>query len=104
MLILKLISAIAGFVLIYKHQQDAYGDYGHFYSPHTYIGIITLALYWFQWIAGVFLYLVPWESFLSKDDLMRMGKLKGGFIQSHRAIGKFEIVPNRTLIIFPVVH
>jgi len=81
------IASIAGFVLIYKHQQDTYGDYGHFYTPHTYIGMITLALYWFQWIAGVFLYLIPWENFLSKDNMMRIGKLKGGFIQSHRAIG-----------------
>jgi len=81
------IASIAGFVLIYKHQQDTYGNYGHFYTPHTYIGMITLALYWFQWIAGVFLYLIPWENFLSKDNMMRIGKLKGGFIQSHRAIG-----------------
>jgi len=80
-------ASIAGFVLVYKHQQETYGEYGHFYSPHTYIGIITLALYWFQWIAGVFLYLIPWENYLSKDNMMRMGKLKGGFIQSHRAIG-----------------
>ena len=89
-------------MLIYKHQQETYGDYGHFYSPHTYIGMITLALYWFQWIAGVFLYLIPWENYLSKDDMMRMGKLKGGFIQSHRAIGKFVSKLNSFKTVFDV--
>jgi len=53
---LAMASACAGFGLVYQHQQAAYPDYPHFYSPHTWIGLATMIIFAINWIMGVLVY------------------------------------------------
>jgi len=73
--------AIAGFYIEYNTIEVQ--GYDHFNSAHTYMGMLTLVLYLFQWITGLVLFAIciPFNGSL-------MGSIKKGWLPIHRLIGQ----------------
>ncbi|CAG5100191.1 Oidioi.mRNA.OKI2018_I69.XSR.g16885.t1.cds [Oikopleura dioica] len=73
--------AIAGFYIEYDTIEI--NGYDHFNSAHTYMGLLTLALYLFQWISGLVLFAIciPFKGTV-------MSAIKKGWLPIHRLIGQ----------------
>jgi len=73
--------AIAGFYIDYNTIELK--GYDHFNSAHTYMGMLTLVLYLFQWITGLVLFAIciPFNGSL-------MGSIKKGWLPIHRLLGQ----------------